>query len=142
MAEGERDLVPRPNKCDRATEGPSRTDVPPTLGNREIIRTKTFVTEAAKFILQRHATRSVRVANSGLPVPAGNFAANYVPKKDSRRLAFTFPLIFAARAVSFLIGASKDPKLIESVVSGDLALPGVHADQNAKRVTWIIEQKS
>jgi 6-phosphogluconolactonase len=69
-------------------------------------------------------------------------AANYVPKLDSWRLTFTFPLIFAARAVCFFIGANKDPKLIERVFSGDVALPAAHVDQNAKQVTWIIEQES
>jgi 6-phosphogluconolactonase len=68
--------------------------------------------------------------------------ANYVPELNSWRLTFTFPLIFAARAVCFLIGANKDPKLIERVFSGDPALPAVRVDQNAKSVTWIIEQKS
>jgi len=68
--------------------------------------------------------------------------ANYVPKLNSWRLSFTFPLIFAARAVCFLIGANKDPKLIERIFSGDPALPAARVDQNAKRVTWIIEQKS
>jgi len=68
--------------------------------------------------------------------------ANYVPKLNSWRLTFTFPLIFAARTVCFLIGANKDPKLIERVFSGDPALPAARVDQNAKRVTWIIEQKS
>ena len=69
-------------------------------------------------------------------------AANYVPKLDSWRLTFTFPLIFAARAVCFFIGANKDPKLIERVFSGDVALPAARVDQNAKQVTWIIEQES
>jgi 6-phosphogluconolactonase len=69
-------------------------------------------------------------------------AANYVPKLDSWRLTFTFPLIFAARAVCFLIGANKDPKLIERVFSGDVTLPAGHVDQNAKHVTWIIEENS
>ena len=41
--------------------------------------------------------------------------ANYVAKLNSWRLTFTFPLIFAARAVCFLIGANKDPKLIERI---------------------------
>jgi 6-phosphogluconolactonase len=68
--------------------------------------------------------------------------ANYVPKLNSWRLTFTFPLIFAARAVCFLIGANKDPKLIERVFSGDSAFPAARVDQNAKSVTWIIEQKS
>jgi len=53
-----------------------------------------------------------------------------------------FPINFAARAVCFLIGANKDPKLIERIFSGDLALPAAWVDQNAKSVTWIIEQKS
>jgi 6-phosphogluconolactonase len=43
--------------------------------------------------------------------------ANYVSKLNSWRLTFTFPLIFAARAVCFLIGANKDPKLIERIFS-------------------------
>jgi len=68
--------------------------------------------------------------------------ANYVPKLNSWRLTFTLPLIFAARAVCFLIGANKDPKLIERIFFGDPALPAVRVDQNAKSVTWIIEQKS
>jgi 6-phosphogluconolactonase len=68
--------------------------------------------------------------------------ANYVPKLNSWRLTFTFPLIFAARAVCFLIGANKDPKLIERVFSGDSALPSARVDQNAKSVIWIIEEKS
>jgi 6-phosphogluconolactonase len=67
---------------------------------------------------------------------------NYVPKLNSWRLTFTFPLIFAARAVCFLIGANKDPKLIERVFSGDVTLPATHVDQNAKQVTWIIAQNS
>ncbi|PYK78521.1 MAG: hypothetical protein DME37_10135, partial [Verrucomicrobia bacterium] len=49
--------------------------------------------------------------------------ANYVSKLNSWRLTFTFPLIFAARAVCFLIGPNKDPKLIERIFSGDSALP-------------------
>ena len=68
--------------------------------------------------------------------------ANYVSKLNSWRLTFTFPLIFAARAVCFLIGANKNPKLIERVFSGDPALPAARVDQNAQSVTWIIEQKS
>ena len=68
--------------------------------------------------------------------------ANYVSKLNSWRLTFTFPLILAARAVCFLIGANKDPKLIERVFSGDPALPAARVDQNAQSVTWIIEQKS
>lgn len=68
--------------------------------------------------------------------------ANYVPKFNSWRLTFTFPLILAARAICFLIGGNKDPRLIERIFSGDSAFPAARVDQNAKSVTWIIEQKS
>src|SRR5438046_7133771 len=68
--------------------------------------------------------------------------AHYVPTFNSWRLTFTFPLILAARTVCFLIGANKDPKLIERIFSGDSALPAARVDQNAKSVTWIIEQNS
>jgi 6-phosphogluconolactonase len=68
--------------------------------------------------------------------------ANYVPKLNSWRLTFTFPLIFAARAICFFIGGNKDPKLIERIFSGDAAFPAARVDQNAKSVTWIIEQKA
>jgi 6-phosphogluconolactonase len=68
--------------------------------------------------------------------------ANYVPKLNSWRLTFTFPLIFAARAICFLIGGNKDPRLIERIFSGEPALPAARVDQNAKSVTWIIEQKA
>jgi len=254
--------VPRPNKYHRGGDAPATLEqVPPTLGNREIIRTKIFAAEAANFILTKarealdtrgefrvslsggNTPRAVysemakhdlpwekfqfsfgdercvppeneksnfRMANEALFRPASvpgssilrmrgeidpaqgadeyqgrldalaakrdekfyqhdlillglgddghtaslfpdtealleserRVAANYVPKLDSWRLTFTFPLIFAARAVCFLIGANKDPKLIERVFSGDVALPAARVDQNAKQVTWIIEQES
>jgi 6-phosphogluconolactonase len=67
---------------------------------------------------------------------------NYIAKLNSWRLTFTFPLIFAGRAVCFLIGANKDPKLIGRIFSGDPALPAAHVDQNAKSTTWIIEQQT
>src|SRR6476646_2685599 len=68
--------------------------------------------------------------------------ANYVPKLNSWRLTFTFPLVFAARAVCFLLGANKDPRLIEWILSADPALPDAQVDQNAKSVMWIIDEKS
>jgi 6-phosphogluconolactonase len=87
-------------------------------------------------------TASLFPGTGALSETARRVAANYVPKLNSWRLTFTFPLIFAARAVCFLIGANKDPKLIERIFFGDPALPAARVDQNAKSVTWIIEQKS
>jgi 6-phosphogluconolactonase len=87
-------------------------------------------------------TASLFPGTNALSETEHRVVANYVSKLDSWRLTFTFPLIFAARTVCFLIGANKDPKLIERVFSGDPTLPASQVDQNAKSVTWIIEQKS
>jgi 6-phosphogluconolactonase len=87
-------------------------------------------------------TASLFPGTEALSETENRVVANYVSKLNSWRLTFTFPLIFAARAVCFLIGANKDPKLIERVFSGDSALPAARVDQNAESVTWIIEEKS
>jgi len=87
-------------------------------------------------------TASLFPGTDALSETERRIVANYVSKLNSWRLTFTFHLIFAARAVCFLIGANKDPKLIERIFSGDPALPAARVDQNAKSVTWIIEQKS
>ena len=87
-------------------------------------------------------TASLFPGTDALSETERRIVANYVSKLNSWRLTFTFHLIFAARAVCFLIGANKDPKLIERIFSGDAALPAARVDRNAKSVTWIIEQKS
>lgn len=87
-------------------------------------------------------TASLFPGTDALSERQNRVVANYVSKLNSWRLTFTFPLIFAARAVCFLIGANKDPKLIERIFSGDPALPAARVDQNAKSVTWIIEEKT
>jgi 6-phosphogluconolactonase len=66
--------------------------------------------------------------------------ANYIPKLESWRLTFTFPLIFAARAVCFLVGGNKDLKLIERIFAGDESLPAARVDKNAREVTWILAE--
>ncbi|MBV9008565.1 MAG: 6-phosphogluconolactonase [Verrucomicrobia bacterium] len=64
-------------------------------------------------------------------------AANYVPKLQSWRLTFTFPLIFAAREICFLVNANKPQSLIDRIFSGDDTLPAARVDREANHVTWI-----
>ena len=66
--------------------------------------------------------------------------ANFVPKLDAWRLTFTFPLIDAAWHILFLVGASKDPALIERVLQGDQQLPAARVNPSAGEVTWMIEE--
>ena len=64
--------------------------------------------------------------------------ANFVPKFNTWRLTFTFPLINAARHILFLVGASKNPALIERVLQGDSQYPAARVDPSAGDVTWMI----
>ena len=85
-------------------------------------------------------TASLFPGTAALEEMSRRIVANYVPKFESWRLTFTFPLIFAARAVCFLVGANKDPKLIERIFSGDESLPAARVDKNARAVMWILAE--
>ena len=64
--------------------------------------------------------------------------ANFVPKLNTWRLTFTFPLINHARHILFLVGASKSPELIERVLAGDPQFPAARVNPSAGEVTWMI----
>ena len=64
--------------------------------------------------------------------------ANFVPKLDTWRLTFTFPLINHARHVCFLVGAAKNVSLIEHVLEGDPQFPASSVNPFAGDVTWIL----
>ena len=64
--------------------------------------------------------------------------ANFVPKLESWRLTFTFPMINAARHVCFLIAANKNPELVERVLGGDSQYPATRVNPSNGDVTWII----
>src|SRR5438093_4088151 len=66
--------------------------------------------------------------------------ANFVPKLNAWRLTFTFPLINQARQICFLVGAAKNPALIERVWKGDPQLPAARVDPLAGNVTWMIAE--
>ena len=64
--------------------------------------------------------------------------ANFVPKLNAWRLTFTFPPINHARHILFLVGASKNPQLIERVLAGDRQFPAARVNPSAGEVTWMI----
>ncbi|HET9419061.1 MAG TPA: 6-phosphogluconolactonase [Chthoniobacterales bacterium] len=64
--------------------------------------------------------------------------ANFVPKLNSWRLTFTFPLIDHGRHVCFLVSASKG-QLIDRVLNGDRNYPAARVNPTAGELTWIID---
>jgi 6-phosphogluconolactonase len=64
--------------------------------------------------------------------------ANFVPKFDSWRLTFTFPLINQARHVCFLANANKNAALLEEVLEGDQQYPAARVEPANGDLTWIL----
>jgi 6-phosphogluconolactonase len=83
-------------------------------------------------------TASLFPGTAALEETIRRVVANFVPKLNAWRLTFTFPLINHARHILFLVGASKNPALIERVFKGDPQLPAARVDPSAGEVTWMI----
>jgi 6-phosphogluconolactonase len=83
-------------------------------------------------------TASLFPGTAALEETIRRVVANFVPRLNAWRLTFTFPLINRARHILFLVGAAKNPKLIERVLQGDRELPAARVDPSVGEVTWII----
>ena len=83
-------------------------------------------------------TASLFPTTAGLEEMQRKVIANFVPKLNSWRLTFTFPLINHARQICFLVGAAKKTDLIERVVDGDPQLPASRIKPVGGDVTWLI----
>jgi len=66
--------------------------------------------------------------------------ANFVPKFDSWRITFTFPLINQARHVCFLANANKNPALLEKILEGDREFPAACVGLVDGDLTWILAE--
>jgi 6-phosphogluconolactonase len=75
---------------------------------------------------------------AGLDETMRRVIGNFVPKFNSWRLTFTFPLINQARQICFLVNANKGADLIERVIQGDPQFPASRVDPTAGQLTWII----
>jgi len=85
-------------------------------------------------------TASLFPGTAALEDTTRRVVATFVPKLNTWRLTFTFPLINHARHILFLVGASKNPELIERVLGGDRQFPAARVNPSAGEVTWIIEE--
>ena len=83
-------------------------------------------------------TASLFPGTAALEEQMRKVVANFVPKFNSWRLTFTYPLIQQARRILFLVDGSKHVELIESVLAGDTRYPAARVGGGAAEVTWII----
>ena len=83
-------------------------------------------------------TASLFPGTAALEETIRRVVANFVPRLNAWRLTSTFPLINCARHILFLVGAAKNPGLIQRVLNGDRQLPAARVDPSAGEVTWMI----
>ena len=128
-----------------------KTEIDPQIASREYEdRLNVLATERGESIYRHDLillglgddghTASLFPGTAGLEEKRRKVIANFVPKLNSWRLTFSFPLINAARHICFLVDANKGADLIERVIEGDRGFPASHVNPAAGKVTWIIGQ--
>jgi 6-phosphogluconolactonase len=85
-------------------------------------------------------TASLFPGTPALDETTRKIVANFVPKFDSWRITFTYPLINQARHVCFLANANKNPTLLEEVLAGDQQYPSARVAPMNGDLTWILAE--
>jgi 6-phosphogluconolactonase len=83
-------------------------------------------------------TASLFPGTAALEEKIRKVVANFVPKFNSWRITFTFPLIAQARHICFLANANKNAALLEKVVAGDQQYPAARVEPANGELTWIL----
>jgi 6-phosphogluconolactonase len=83
-------------------------------------------------------TASLFPGTEALGEQTRNVVANFVPKFDSWRVTYSYPLINAARHVCFLVeGADKEP-IVNQILAGSREYPAAHVAPPDGRLTWFL----
>ena len=83
-------------------------------------------------------TASLFPGTGALTERTRNVVDNFVPKFDTYRVTFTYPLINAARHVCFMVeGAEKKP-IVDQILSGQADYPAARVAPTNGRLTWLL----
>jgi 6-phosphogluconolactonase len=63
---------------------------------------------------------------------------NFVPKFDTYRITFTYPLINAARHVCFLVAGCEKKPIVKQILAGQGDYPAARVSPTDGRVTWLL----
>ena len=83
-------------------------------------------------------TASLFPGTAALEEKTRTVVANFVPKFNTWRITFTFPLLGHARHICFLANANKNPALLEKVIGGDQQYPAAQVEAANGGLTWIL----
>ncbi len=81
-------------------------------------------------------TASLFPGTAALEEQERNVVANFVPKFDTYRITFTYPLINAARHVCFLISGPKKKAIVDAILDGRSEVPAARIAPT--RLTWLL----
>ena len=85
-------------------------------------------------------TASLFPGTAALEETTRRVVANFVPKFNSWRITFTYPLINQARHVCFLANANKNPALLAKVIDGDQQYPSGRVAPTDGDLTWLLAE--
>ncbi len=85
-------------------------------------------------------TASLFPGSEALNIQDQIVAANYVAKLDSWRITFTYPLLNAARCVTFLVQGAEKAEKVQQVLRGDPDLPAAGVHPMAGGLVWLLDQ--
>ncbi|MDP9003438.1 MAG: 6-phosphogluconolactonase [Verrucomicrobiota bacterium] len=84
-------------------------------------------------------TASLFPGTAALEEKSRKVVANFVPKFQSWRITFTFPVIDQARHICFLVNANKNVSLLDKVLGGDRQFPAAQvAPAHGGGLTWFL----
>jgi 6-phosphogluconolactonase len=85
-------------------------------------------------------TASLFPETAALEEKVRKVVANFVPKFDTWRITFTYPLINQARHVCFLANANKNPSLLAEIVEGNQQYPAARVTPVNGDLTWFLAE--
>jgi 6-phosphogluconolactonase len=67
-----------------------------------------------------------------------NVVSNFVPKFNTHRITFTYPLINAARHVMFMVEGNDKKTVIDEILNGHAAYPATGVAPTDGTLTWLL----
>jgi 6-phosphogluconolactonase len=83
-------------------------------------------------------TASLFPETAALEEKSKKIVANFVPKFNTWRITFTFPLLSQARHICFLVNANKNVTVLEKVLAGDRQFPAAQVEPANGGLTWML----
>jgi len=83
-------------------------------------------------------TASLFPGTDALAEQTRNVVHNFVPKFDTYRITFTYPLINAARHVCFLLEGDDKKPVVKQILAGDKEYPAAHVSPTDGKLTWLL----